>query len=349
MESLPVVASLLCMLLFGSIFAFNKSRDLALFYFFSACLFLLLVIRTRGWDFELYADMFGSVTANTISSSWTEPGFLLAMLLVKSIGGNFFIFNLLYAFCFVILFSRICKWVGFSLCFAALLYFCFHYFRGPYGQLRQCISVLIFIFTLRYLYTRPSLYLSINSGAIFFHGLSLVAFPFYVVSRLMRWDLRIGWALLIIVGFITRLVVLPEISQVDYDVSVLNKFKYYLSLSDEKNVLYRSLELPKILFVCAVVILFLPKHSELNPIEKTLILCYFIGVYLFLVLSVDLRLASRLASPFLTVDFLILAIALRYARGVSRMLLIATSGCLGLIYLLVELLMMSNSTLKYSW
>lgn len=349
MESIPLVVSLLGMLFVGSLFAVDKQRDLAIFYFFCICFFVLLIIRTRGWDFELYAAMFESVAVDSISSSWTEPGFLVAMLVVKSIGGNFFIFNMLYALLFVVLFSKVCKWIGFGLCFAALLYFCFYYFRGPYGQLRQSISVLIFIFTLRHLYARPSVYFAINSAAALFHGLSLIAFPFYVVSRLMKWDMRIAWLLLIAAGVFTRLVILPHMTDASYDVSILNKFKYYLSLADEKNVLYRSIELPKIIFVTVVLFLFYPKYSEISLLEKTLIMCYFFGIYLFLVLSIDLRLASRLAAPFLTVDFLILANALRYSRGFPRIFLILLSGSLGLFYLLNEILMMSNATLEYSW
>ncbi|UVO19526.1 EpsG family protein [Stutzerimonas stutzeri] len=348
MESLPILGLLLGMLLFGSLVGKDRYRDLSLFYYFSACFFMVLVVRTRGWDFELYRLMFEAVALDNIEASWTEPGFLGVMLLVKSLGGNFFAFNSLFALFFCYFFIRICKWVGYGFCFAALFFFLFHFFRGPYGQLRQTISVLLFLFSLRYLGSRPLPYLLINCFGALFHGVSLTALPLYCVFWIFRWNKSIAWASLLVTAFLIH-AFLPYLVGLEVDLLFVNKVRYYLGLSDEKVAIYRALELPRIVFVSAVIFLIYPGFARLSELEKILLASYALGTYLFFIFSSDLRLASRLTAPLLSTDFLILANGLRYTYGVTRFLLVVSSTILGLAYLVGELLMMSASVLKYSW
>lgn len=138
--------------------------------------------------------------------------------------------------------------------------FLFYFFRGPYGQIRQALSILIFFYSIKYVtYENRSLkkYFIINVFASLFHGVSLMALlvPFFIGIKLNK--KRILFSLMLASTILLANCLLFNIS--DYilltqDISVLSKIYYYVT-NYHANGSYFNPDTARIIFIYVVLLM----------------------------------------------------------------------------------------------
>lgn len=184
---------------------------------------LLLFLGLRGFiysDWVSYYPAFETFpTINTVEwkyfLSWTErsgsdwePGFRLYMLLLKSMGIDYFAWNFLSVFidlCIVgYLFKRDARYF-------ALAFTVFYIYEGitlEVNLMRNAKSIMFFLLSIRYLETKRFLpYLLLNLLGVSFHVSSLVYIPsYYVLTK--RISRKVYWGIFI-VGNVIYLLKIP--------------------------------------------------------------------------------------------------------------------------------------------
>ncbi len=311
-------------------------------------LLILLIARDKGWDLELYENIFNNVNEVGIGG-WIEPGFQLLIIAVKSIGGNFLLFNIIYSLILCcLLYSIIKKDIRYA-SVAVLMFFLLYYFRGPYGQIRQALAMLIFIYSLRYIFDRKNLYISLNLIALMFHSVAIfglffifLATKFKVTKKNYVVVISIFVALYFSGVFSNLLVYLIGLDSNP----ILMKVQFYLENANVKGG-WLTPDFFKICVISFLILLIAPEFDKISPYKRVLILSFLTGSCLYMLLSFDLRLASRSSRLFLISEFLIIAMLFEYAKSKGKLFLFMLFY--GSIYLLWEFYIMSKAEVIYSW
>lgn len=345
---------LLTWLLFGSIFTRpNSGSDRRMAMVACALMCAILTLRSKGWDFENYLNMFNGINDAKLWAWQVEPGFLLWMKGLASIGMSFKAFLFCYSIFCVFLLWKVCSWYGFGFNISVLCYFMFHFIRGPYGQMRQAFASLIVLYALRYLRGYGRVYWLLIPFASCFHltALSGVAAPIAIRGFLRK---RWPWALIVLVigGFAWGWAGLFEGFAMDAaSFFGSTKAEYYLGLTDEKWPLWKSVDLVRIVFCSLLVALVYPiSDARLSRRHQYAIQVYFAGACLFFVLAlIDFRFASRVASPLLMLDFLIIAGAAQFLSRWTRLAYLILLLFMGAFYLAIEYQMLLSQGLDYHW
>jgi hypothetical protein len=317
---------------------------------FLSILFLLvsLVSRDKGWDLELYENIFREVN-NVGIGGWIEPGFQLLVLAVKSINGNFLLFNAIYSLiicCF--LYSIVNKDLRYA-SIAVLMFVFLYYFRGPYGQMRQALAMLIFLYSLRFIFERKLLYVLLNFIALMFHSVAIFSFIFLILAFLFnltkkKYFILISlFSIFYLAGFFNNLI--TYLIGLDPN-PVLMKVQFYIENANVQGGWFTP-EFFKIWVVSILVLLIVPEFDKLSPYRKVLILSFITGACLYMFLSFDLRLASRSSRLFLISEFLILAMLFEYVKSKGKLFLFILFY--GSFFLIWEFYIMSKAEVIYSW
>jgi len=340
---------------------FNPQRSLNEFLVLIFFVFILIAFRTRGWDVEQYYNAYNGINGEVLDfDSWFEPGFLLLNFIFKYIGAPYFLFNAMVSLILTaLIFFATKNNVRNAFIFLFLLVL-FYFFRGPYGQVRQAISILAFMISLKYLLPeKRSLfkYFSINAIAFTFHSVSIISVivPFvsyiWVGRRLIYW-LCLFFVIMIFVSmtFSSNIVtVLSYLGGVPY----LKKMYIYVTNFSASGDIFNP-DTTRIIF-CFLMLMFAPenlydKESPFAKINNLHRVIFVLGALLYTLLSFDFRMASRTASFFYVIDIFIYTNCIFLVRGLAkRMFLFSIVTIVGFIYLMFEFYMMSVGEIKYQW
>nr|WP_269435516.1 MULTISPECIES: EpsG family protein [unclassified Pseudoalteromonas] len=311
-------------------------------------LLVLLISRDKGWDLELYENIFNNVNDIGIGG-WIEPGFQFLILAVKSINGNFLLFNTIYSLiicCF--LYSIVNRDLRYA-SIAVLMFFFLYYFRGPYGQIRQALAMLIFLYSLRFIVDRKMLYIFLNFIALMFHSVAIFSFVFLILASFFnltkkRYLILISlFSIFYLAGVFSNL--LTYLIGLDPN-PVLMKVQFYIENANVQGG-WLTPEFLKIWVISILVLLIVPEFDKLNTYRKILILSFLTGSCLYMLLSFDLRLASRSSRLFLISEFLIIAMLFEYVKNRGKLFLFIL--LYGSFFLIWEFYIMSKAEVIYSW
>ena len=311
-------------------------------------LFSLLILREKGWDLQLYKNIFNDVKEIGFGG-WIEPGFQFLILAVKSVDGTFFVFNILFSLIICCFLHGVVKNDLRYASIAVMMFVFLYYFRGPYGQIRQALAMLIFLYSIRYVIENKTLYIFWNIVALMFHSVSNFAFVFLIIANVFT--LTKKRYLYIFLIFSICYVLNGFNSLLDVMLSLggnplLMKVKFYL---ENANVTGGWLT-PDFFRICVISVLILsimPDFDKLNRYRKILILSFLVGSCLYMLLSFDLRLASRSSRVFLIAEFLIIAMLFEYVSNKGRLLFFML--LYGVLFLGWEFFIMSKAEVIYSW
>lgn len=358
-----IIIASMTMLVFT--YAFNNvstpQRSLNEFLVLLFFIFILIAFRTRGWDVEQYYNAYNSVSGEVLDfDSWFEPGFLLLNFIFKYIGAPYFVFNVVISFIITTLIFLAVKDNVRNAYVFLFVFFLFYFFRGPYGQVRQAISILAFMISIKYLLPeRRSLlkYFLINTIALTFHSVSIVSFIIPFVSYIWIGRRTVYWLCLLFIIMIFSLMMFSSnigavLSYVG-DIPYLKKvYIYVTNFSASGNVF--NPDTTRIMF-CFLVLIFAPvafydKESSFARVNNLHRVIFIIGVVLYTILAFDFRMASRTASFFFVIDMFIYTNCIFLVTKLTRrMLLFSIVTVVGFIYLIYEFYMMSVGEIKYQW
>ena len=351
---LYILILLIAMLLMASLYYSTRKQQLnsnhqkiaALFYI---AFIILIYFRDRGWDYELYKSIYEEVNFNNIFLQWTEPGFLLTMIVGKFIGLNFNEYSLFLAATNLYLIYKIIEYFKINHIHALLFFVLFFYFRFPYGQIRQSLSIALFLYSLIYINSSKFKFSIINLLALSLHFSAASFIPFFLfheISKLNKLHSKI--VLITTIGVFGALFY----TGMQHDLASLpgiNKLLYYQDIGDQVQPIYLATQSPLILISVFSIFLIYPRLSSNGPDLQVLFNAYLFGLIIFILLSWDLRIADRASAMYLSNFFLITAGALKYLNAIQRIIYQLSLSAAGLIYLLHEYLMMKNQVLSYYW
>lgn len=358
-----VIVTVVVMLAFLYAFknVFNPQRNLNEFLVLIFFAFILIAFRTRGWDVEQYYNAYNSINGEVLDfNSWFEPGFLLFNFIFKYIGAPYFAFNAMMSLILAILIFLAVKDNVKNAYIFFFLFILFYFFRGPYGQVRQAMSILAFMISVKYLLPEKRnllKYFSINAIAFTFHSVSIVSIIVPLVSFMWVSKRLICWVCLLFVIMLCSLTMFSShvVAILSYlrDVPYLNKiYIYVMDFSASGNVF--NPDSTRIIF-CFLVLMFAPvsfydKTSPFGKLNNLHRVIFVLGALLYALLSFDLRMASRTASFFYVFDVFIYANCIFFVQALARRLFIfSIITIFGLICLAYEIYMMSVGEIKYFW
>ncbi len=341
--SITIVLSLLLMVL-SLVFKFNFNHRVAIIPIFF--LMILLIVRDRGWDLQLYKDIFQSVD-NLYIGGWIEPGFQVSIIFLKSIGADFFEFNFCYALVISFLLYKIS---GKSLTYPLVFVFLFlslYYFRGPYGQMRQAFAMLMFLYSIRFIENKGHLFFIINAIALTVHSIAILPFFAYFLIKYIR----VTKAIYLIVLLTLVIIFTMELPKMIFNSSLLNysffmKVRYYINNAHSTGGIFTPVTF-KILFITFILLFIYPKFESLSFYDRTVIGVFTVGVIVYGLCSYDLRIADRASRIFVISEILILTKVLDFTD--RKVLITSLYTAYGLLFLCLELYMMSQYTIFYSW
>jgi hypothetical protein len=240
------------------------------------------------------------------------------------------------------------------------LFFLFYFFRGPYGQVRQAISILAFMISVKYLLPEKRnllKYFLINAIALTFHSVSIVSFIVPLVSYIWVGRRVIYWlCLLFIIMSFSLMMFSSNIGAVlSYvgDIPYLKKVYIYVTNFSASGNIFNP-DTTRIMF-CFLVLIFAPesfydKESPFARVNNLHRVIFILGASLYTLLAFDFRMASRTASFFYVFDIFIYTNCIFLVRDLTkRMLLFSIITIVGFIYLMYEFYMMSVGEIKYQW
>ncbi|MDO2951795.1 EpsG family protein [Aeromonas simiae] len=347
------------------IYAFNNAstpqRSLNEFLILLFFVFILIAFRTRGWDVEQYYNAYNSVNGEALDfDSWLEPGFLLLNFIFKHIGAPYFVFNAMVSLILTILIFLAVKDNVRNAYIFLFLFILFYFFRGPYGQVRQAISILAFMISVKYLLPEKRnllKYFLINAIALTFHSVSIVSFIVPLVSYIWVGRRVIYWLCLLFIIMIFSLMMFSSnigavLSYVG-DVPYLKKVYIYVTNFSASGNIFNP-DTTRIMFCFLVLILapesFYDKESPFARVNNLHRVIFILGALLYTLLAFDYRMASRTASFFYVFDIFIYTNCIFLVRDLTkRMLLFSIITIVGFVYIMYEFYMMSVGEIKYQW
>ncbi|WP_342059521.1 EpsG family protein [Aeromonas sp. OTU364] len=358
-----IIIASMAMLVF--IYAFNNvstpQRSLNEFLVLLFFVFILIAFRTRGWDVEQYYNAYNSVNGEALDfDSWFEPGFLLLNFIFKYIGAPYFVFNAMVSLILTTLIFLAVKDNVRNAYVFLFLFFLFYFFRGPYGQVRQAISILAFMISVKYLIPEKRnllKYFLINTIALTFHSVSIVSFIVPLVSYIWVGRRAIYCLCLLFIIMILSLMMFSSnigavLSYVG-DVPYLKKVYIYVTNFSASGNIFNP-DTTRIIF-CFLMLMFAPESfydkelpfAKINNLHRVI---FVLGASLYAFLAFDFRMASRTASFFYVFDIFIYTNCMFLVRDLTkRMLLFSIITVVGFIYLMYEFYMMSVGEIKYQW
>jgi hypothetical protein len=163
--------------------------------------FLIVISGTRlnigGSDYELYKNVFDNIPPITIfirdisilhqsylTYNW-EIGFLFIYSIIKTIGFNFYGFTLIHSlFFYVLLYVSLKKYtVNFNFLLLVFLYKMFFY--NTFISMRQSISIVLFLYSIRYIEDRNILkYFLLSLVSFSIHYSAIFVFPLYFINSI---------------------------------------------------------------------------------------------------------------------------------------------------------------------
>ncbi|MDM5076658.1 EpsG family protein [Aeromonas media] len=339
----------------------NPQRSLNEFLVLLFFVFILIAFRTRGWDVEQYYNAYNGIDGEVLDfDSWFEPGFLFLNFIFKYMDAPYFIFNTVVSLILTTLIFLATKDNVRNAYIFLFLLVLFYFFRGPYGQVRQAISILAFMVSVKYLLPeRRSLfkYFSINAIAFTFHSVSIVSIIVPFVSYIWISRRLIYWLSLLFLIIIFSLMMFSSnigaILSYLGDIPYLKKvYIYVTNFSASGNVF--NPDTTRIIF-CFLIMMFAPegfydRESPFAKINNLHRVVFALGSLLYALLVFDFRMASRIASFFYVFDIFIYTNCIFLVRDLTkRMLLFSIVTVVGIIYLVYEFYMMSVGEIKYQW
>ncbi len=341
--------------------AFNPQYSLNEFLVLLFFVFILIAFRTRGWDVEQYYNAYNSINGEVLDfDSWFEPGFLFLNFIFKYIGAPYFIFNAMVSLILTTLIFLVTKSNVRNAYIFLFLFVLFYFFRGPYGQVRQAISILAFMISVKYLLPEKRnlfKYFSINAIAFTFHSVSILSIIVPIVSYIWVSRRLICWLcfLFIIMIFSLMMFSLNISSVLSYlgDVPYLKKVYIYVMNFSASGSIFNP-DTTRIIF-CFLMLMFAPESfydkelpfAKVNNLHRVI---FALGALLYTLLAFDFRMASRTASFFYFFDIFIYTNCIFLVRGLAkRMFLFSIVTVVGFIYLVYEFYMMSVGEIKYQW
>lgn len=355
---LAIFLSYLSLLIPGA-FKFSKS-DARLVYICIIALFSLSIsIRMRGWDVELYKNIFGEINAVNLDSLWLESGFVKLVSLFKSVGMGFEFFSFFFGFFTlaitllaikrILLLMNVGSYGSFFN--AVLVYMSFYFIRGPYGQIRQAASMALILFAVSLLPTRKTAFtiVCLIVLASFFHSVAYVAIPSIIAAYFSAryFHKSLGLVFIFLAGILGSEVVVSQLILPAAELvsaSVAYKLSFYQQNQSGYSG-YLSLELLRWLILVYVIYPYIKNEFSV----KFIFFYFIIGVSIYLLLSWDLRLASRVSRPMILVEVALWAYALRVNRMLPYALKILFLYLIFSIFLLFELFMLYDGRIIYGF
>ncbi len=340
---------------------FDAKRNLGDFLVLLFFVFVLILFRTRGWDVEQYYNAYDSIDREVLDlDSWFEPGFLFFNFIFKYIGAPYFLFNAAMSFILTMLIFFATKDNVRNAYIFLFLFFLFYFFRGPYGQVRQAISILAFMISVKYLLPEKRnllKYFLINAIAFTFHSVSIVSFIVPLVSYVWVGRRVIYWlCLLFIITIFSLMMFSSNIGAVlSYvgDIPYLKKMYIYVTNYSASGNVFNP-DTTRIMF-CFLVLIFAPesfydKESPFARVNNLHRVIFILGAFLYALLSFDFRMASRTASFLYIFDIFIYTNCIYFMRSSEkRITLFSIVTVVGFIYLVYEFYMMGVGEIKYQW
>lgn len=321
----------------------SKSSDNLVWLIFP----LLLLFRDRGWDYQLYVEMYEAVAADNIFVQWTEPGFLILMLIAKVAGLNFNEFNFVIGFINLFIIKKACEYFNVNQIMVLFLFIIFYYIRFPYGQIRQSLAIGLFIYSLTKLKDSNISFVVINLFASMIHSSAILAFPFLMLYKAIV-EKKIFFNVIVILVGVGVFFVIYQNSLAEQFYEVYAKYEYYLGLVDQKKSILISTQLPLIVLTLISLCL-LRITSKVDLKFKVIEIAYVFGVLIFLIFSDDLRFSERVSSQFLILTVFVLAKASSHIKHIPRLIVYSLFLLMGVIYLWNEFEMLKAQQLNYYW
>ena len=308
---------------------------------------LLVLIRDRGWDYELYREIYYSIRIDNLYAQWTEPGYLLLMLFGRSLYLSFDVFSFLIAAANMYFIKKVAEYFDVNPTIALFFFVLFYYFRFPYGQVRQSLSISLFLYSITKIRSETGKYILLNAFASTIHVSALVAVPYFFVQKILN-ERRYFYAVIPAIVVLSYLLVEIPVHDFLERAGIAAKYNYYVSLEDQSASIIHSTQLPLIV-VSIMAILIILQHKNFTDRDIDLFSAFLFGVLIFLVFSFNLRLADRIAAYFLIMSFIILAALHKKLDKYLKIVFLMLVSLLGVVYLSKEFLMMQNQVLEYKW
>jgi len=250
---------------------------------FCACMLLLLMAVLRvdtGADYPTYTEMHDRIALHGDNSeifSITEPLYFLLIRFGALFSDDpWVMFALTALVIYTFLFLAV-EELSSDPTLSVLLYILTTYYFISLNQVRQSISLTIFLFSLKYLIKKPSMwkYMLVNLIGLGFHYSAIMAFVIYPLARM---DLKQKTLVIIL---ILSIVLSPVIEKIlvtylgDFDTVYAHYFQddFYM----EKN--YSAIV--KVLVPNLLVMFTLTRVKEFSKLEYRLFLIYFFDVIYF--------------------------------------------------------------------
>ena len=318
------------------------------FVIFVVWVFILVCMRTRGWDIQQYYEIYKSTDAGKLDlASWIEPGYLLISFVFKYLGAGFFAFNLFLSLLLSILIF-LCIKENARYCIITLFFlFLFYFLRGPYGQVRQAIAVFTLYCSLGFLFDDKKSYAKFyltNFLAFSIHTVSILSFfiPFFSRVIIKRKHIAASFFVFLLLSSFNGLL-MPFVAHLE-NIPYLNKLYIYVNQFSSSGRFFNP-DVARI-FLCYAVVSMMPSgNSSRENLHK---IVFLLGSVLYGALSFDLKMASRAASYFLMVDIFIYSNWLMYT-GRNKLFYFAVLCLVGAVYVFYELAMMSAGEIRYNW
>lgn len=334
--------------------AFSTSKHRNIYPLFPITLCLMTVLRDRGWDYELYKEMYLSVTGLEailkLTTSWVEPGFLIWIGTFRSLELPFWAFSASIAILTFSFLNSSIKWHGSNELLIIAIFFFLYFYRGPYGQIRQFFAMAIFLYSLRYLFEKKTIrYLCWNFFALSIHSTAIMTFaflPFWWLGNNKKiFSLNLLLLLALTLSFFNSQELLVEALDCIRLHAMSYKLSYYINTNAISGCLF-NLETLRILFVIVGINMLYTRTNSSNLHQLAIV--YYFGVIVYLLLSFDLRIASRTSRAFLLTEIFLIPslITLVNDKGYRFLLkLVVLISCI--FYLTLEFFMMKNGTIIY--
>ena len=190
-----------------------KNKQMVLFFIFSSFFLLFLFIGLKGYiygDWIIYKQMFSEApslfeSAGRIKSflhyehfSSIEHGFLLWMIICKTITNNYLLFqSISFIIDYIIIVYLLREYLGEYWIIGVCFYYLFGLLSMEVVYLRNIKALLLFIYSIRYINNNFLKYVLINILACFFHLSSIIYFPLYFILS-KKWNRKLLLGIFII-------------------------------------------------------------------------------------------------------------------------------------------------------
>jgi hypothetical protein len=302
----------------ASILHFVRGRSIkkiAQYFYVNLSIFLIIFAAFRyktGYDYEGYGEIFYFIQNGAdYYDVLIEPGFWLFFYLLKSLRFEI-AFAVVTAVSIGIKLYVIKKWSPLPL-LSLLLYFSITYLEKDFGQVRQGMSMALFLLSAYLMGKQEKLYSYLSwILSIGMHYSALIALPTLILFR-YQFKKRTLY-LLILIGFILSILDINNLATPIYSVfpDIHIGIKVYSHISDNNlnnQALGLNLSLLLRVFLCFLLINCSSEICKYYPyFGRFLVNSYVYGLFIYLLFNSNSEFAIRLSAYFKMLDFLIFPI-----------------------------------------